>query len=97
MAVPKGILKSSQDLRENINFINRLQVNSHQSEQELPKHVNFDSRLTEENCRSVDTMVSLASTAALENKIKLEDINKQPAHVAQVLKRFLRGDWELDT
>jgi hypothetical protein len=58
--------------------------------------VNFDSKVTEENCRSIDTMVSLASTAALDNKIRLEDINKQPAHVANVLKRFLRGDWDLD-
>ena len=28
--------------------------------------------------------------------MKLEDIENQPDHVARVLKRFLRGDWELD-
>jgi hypothetical protein len=28
--------------------------------------------------------------------VKLEDIENQPDHVARVLKRFLRGDWEFD-
>jgi hypothetical protein len=28
--------------------------------------------------------------------LRSQDIEKQPDHVARVLKKFLRGDWELD-
>jgi hypothetical protein len=52
MQVPKGILKSTQDLRENMTGAYfRQDPNSN-------RHVNFDSRVTEENCRSVDTLES---------------------------------------
>ena len=86
MNVPRGILKSNSD------FIN---IQSYDSG-DMPKHVNFDSHVTQENCRSLESIVSLSSTQALNKNVKLEDIENQPDHVARVLKRFLRGDWELD-
>ncbi len=86
MNVPRGILKSNSD------FIN---IQSYDSG-DMPKHVNFDSHVTQENCRSLESIVSLSSTQALNKYVKLEDIENQPDHVARVLKRFLRGDWELD-
>ena len=64
MQVPRGILKSNSD------FIN---IQSYESG-DMPKHVNFDSRVTEENCRSVESIVSLSSTQALNKDVKLEDI-----------------------
>jgi hypothetical protein len=87
MHVPRGILKSNQDL---------INIQSYESGETLPKHVNFDSRVTEENCRTLESIVSLSSTQALNKDVRLQDIEKQPEHVARVLKRFLRGDWELD-
>lgn len=86
MNVPRGILKSNSD------FIN---IQSYDSG-DMPKHVNFDSHVTQENCRSLESIVSLSSTQALNKNVKLEDIENQPDHVARVLKRFLRGDWDLD-
>lgn len=64
----------------------------------LPRHVNFDSRVTEENCRSVDTIDSLTSSINCRDnaRVLLSDIEKQPDHVARVLKKFLRGDWDQD-
>ena len=92
MAVPKGILKSTQDLRESMSLYNKSN-----NDKDVPRHVNFDSRVTEENFTSVETIESLGSTAfAPEAKFHLADIEKQPEHVAKVLKKFLRGDWELD-
>ena len=44
----------------------------------------------------MESIVSLSSTQALNKDVRLQDIEKQPEHVARVLKRFLRGDWELD-
>lgn len=85
MHVPRGILKSNSDL---------INIQSYESGSELPKHVNFDSRITEENCRSLESMVSLSSTEALNTRVKWAEIEKQPEHVARVLKRFLKGDWE---
>jgi hypothetical protein len=87
MHVPRGILKSNQDL---------INIQSYESGETLPKHVNFDSRVTEENCHTLESIVSLSSTQALNKDVRLQDIEKQPEHVARVLKRFLRGDWELD-
>ena len=87
MHVPRGILKSNQDL---------INIQSYESGETLPKHVNFDSRVTEENCHTLESIVSLSSTQALNKAVRLQDIEKQPEHVARVLKRFLRGDWELD-
>jgi hypothetical protein len=86
MNVPRGILKSNSDL---------INIQSYDSG-DMPKHVNFDSNITQENCRSLESIVSLSSTQALNKGVKLEDIENQPDHVARVLKRFLRGDWELD-
>ncbi len=80
-------MKSNQDL---------INIQSYESGETLPKHVNFDSRVTEENCRTLESIVSLSSTQALNKDVRLQDIEKQPEHVARVLKRFLRGDWELD-
>lgn len=83
MQIPKGILKGTQDVRENLSVY----------KVEYPRHVNFDSRVTEENCRSVDT---IESASLLTPHLRQCDIEKQPDHVARVLKKFLRGDWELD-
>lgn len=66
------------------------------------RHVNFDSRVTEEDCRTIDTIESFASTSQFNNLnkadplIKINDIEKQPTHVAKILKKFLKGDWEVD-
>ena len=57
----------------------------------LPKHVNFDSKTTEEDCNTIESLLPNA-----EVNLRLADIEKQPEHVAKVLRRFLRGDWELD-
>lgn len=52
--------------------------------------MNFDSRATEEN----DTIDSLTSSINCRERVRLSDIEKQPDHVAKVLKKFLRGDWD---
>jgi hypothetical protein len=64
MNVPRGILKSNSD------FIN---IQSYDSA-DMPKHVNFDSHVTQEHCRSLESIVSLSSTQALNKGVKLEDI-----------------------
>jgi len=89
MQVPKGILKSTQDIRENMTGY-RYEGGGYI---EVPRHVNFDSRVTEENCRSVDT---LESASLLTPHLRSSDIEKQPEHVVRALKKFLKGDWELD-
>ena len=58
--------------------------------------------VSDEHCRSIDTIESLLSTSEyVKDKrkdfvVKLSDIEKQPDQVAKVLKRFLVGDWDLD-
>jgi len=54
--------------------------------------------VTEENCKSVDTIDSLTSSINCRDnaRVLLSDIEKQPDHVARVLKKFLRGDWDQD-
>ena len=95
IVVPKGILKCPSDPKECLSLY---KAGSCENSGELPKHVNFDSRVTDDHCKSVDTMESLASTflGGKEARVRLLDIQKQPDHVAKILKKFLRGDWDSD-
>jgi hypothetical protein len=54
MAIPKGILKSTQDLRESLSIYN---CNTAEEGSEGMRHVNFDSANKEEHFRSIDTLM----------------------------------------
>ena len=52
-------------------------------------HVNFDSGAPqEEYFRSIDTLMDS------HPHLKLADVDRQPEHIAKVLRKFLRGDWD---
>ena len=58
----------------------------------IPKHVNFDS-LTSSEMEQPDTFRDQNNGLTPRSAL---DIEKQPAQVAEVLKKFLKGNWDLD-
>lgn len=84
MTVPKSILKSSQELAKNM---------------ALPKHVNFDSYETEQADTFRDPSKESTSDQVqplFTDRSDLSDITSLPQEIQKVLKRFLKGPWELD-
>ena len=41
-------------------------------------------------------METIESASLLTPNLRSADIERQPEHVARALKKFLKGDWELD-
>jgi hypothetical protein len=80
LVIPKGILKSTLDLREQMSLYNK--QGGDDPEGTFMRHVNFDSNVIEENFRSVETIETSA------------DIERQPPQISHVLKRFLKGTWD---
>lgn len=89
MAIPKGILKSSLDLRESMSLYNQSLIHQCSSG---PRHVNFEGEGDKCVMETLESLQSSVGPAASTSLL----ISKQPDHVAYVLKRFLIGDWELD-
>ncbi|CDW89599.1 UNKNOWN [Stylonychia lemnae] len=77
MTIPKSILKSSQELKENMN---------------VPKHVNFDSNDSEADTFRDPNLQSQQFT----DRSNLSDITQFNAQTQKILKKFLKGDWEID-
>eukprot|EP00347_Sterkiella_histriomuscorum_P021700 403333067 len=85
MNIPKSILKSSQDLTKNML---------------VPKHVNFDSQDTSNN-ELLDSNLLLnsqqnQSQQAFTDRSNLSDITQYNPQTQKILKKFLKGDWDLD-
>jgi hypothetical protein len=58
LVIPKGILKSTLDVREQMSLYNK--QGGEDPEGTFMRHVNFDSNVIEENFRSVETIETSA-------------------------------------